>query len=130
MSETYTIHMRDETFCLTKEQIEFDSPNYFTSCFFGDFAEAQTRTIRLPRDPDIFRIILDHLSGYHVLPLADSVIPKRMNRELALRNLRVDAGFYLLDGLLSQMTDTQDVPSSIPSTNSSYVVVSGTSVSL
>ncbi|KAF8593874.1 hypothetical protein BDV93DRAFT_566034 [Ceratobasidium sp. AG-I] len=124
MSETYTINMRNEDFSLTRDQIEFDSPNYFTSCFLGGFVESQTRTLRLSRDPDLFKIILDYLSGYQVLPLDDSVIPNRMNRESALRNLLADAQFYLLSGLVAQITSMQ--ATSPPSTNvpSTYVMIS------
>lgn len=108
MSETYTIHVRDEVFHLTKDQVEFNSPNYFTSCFFGDSVESQTRTLRLFRDPDLFKIVIDYLSGYQVLPLHGSVIPKRMSLELAVRNLRVDADYYLLDGLVDQIVEYQE----------------------
>ncbi|KAF8593764.1 hypothetical protein BDV93DRAFT_516313, partial [Ceratobasidium sp. AG-I] len=58
-------------------------------------------------------IVLDYLSGYHVLPLVESVIPKRMDRELALRNLRVDADFYLLNGLVTQLAGTRVAPPGI-----------------
>ncbi|KAG9124428.1 hypothetical protein FRC07_011670 [Ceratobasidium sp. 392] len=103
MPETYTIVMRGENFLLTRDQIEFDSPNYFTSCFLSEFTEAQTRNLTLSRDPDLFRIMIDHLSGYDVLPLHDSVIPKRMNSDAALRNLLADAQFYQLDSLIDQI---------------------------
>ncbi|KAG8687847.1 hypothetical protein FRC09_013250, partial [Ceratobasidium sp. 395] len=76
--------MRGETFVLTRDQIEFDSPNFFTSCFLGEFTESRTRTLTLSRDPELFRIILDHLSGYEVLPLHQSVIPNRMSPDLVL----------------------------------------------
>ncbi|KAG8783846.1 hypothetical protein FRC12_019293 [Ceratobasidium sp. 428] len=98
--------MRGETFVLTRDQIEFDSPNYFSTCFLGEFAESRTRTLTLSRDPELFGIILDHLSGYEVLPLHSSAIPKRMSQELALHNLLVDARFYLLDGLSQRISST------------------------
>ena len=129
MSKTCTIHMRGEVFLLTIDQIVFDSPNYFTSCFLGDFAESETRNLQLSRDPDLFKIVLDYLSGYQVLPLDDSVIPRRMNRESALRNLRADAEFYSLDGLVAQIPNTQETPSLRNSLPSDYVVLSGSDVS-
>ncbi|KAG9124429.1 hypothetical protein FRC07_011671 [Ceratobasidium sp. 392] len=103
MPEAYTVVMRGQDFLLTRDQIEFDSPNYFTSCFLGEFTEAQTRTLTLSRDPDLFKIVIDHLSGYDVLPLHDSVIPQRMNSDAALRNLLADAQFYQLDGLMDRI---------------------------
>ncbi|KAG8783844.1 hypothetical protein FRC12_019291 [Ceratobasidium sp. 428] len=103
MPNTYKIIMRGETFLLTRDQIEFDSPNYFTSCFLGEFSEAKTRTLTLSRDPELFKIILDYLSGYDVLPLHESAIPERMGLDVALRNVFADAQFYQLDGLVDRI---------------------------
>lgn len=100
--------MRDEVFHLTEDQIEFDSPNYFTTYFSTKSAESQTRTLRLARDPDLFRIIIDYLTGYTILPLHSPVIPRRMSPEQALRNLLVDAEFYRLEGLIGQMTSNEN----------------------
>jgi hypothetical protein len=87
MEETYTITMRGEF-------------------FLGDFTESQTRTLSLSRDPDLFRIIVDYLSSYEVLQLDESVIPKRMRPDAVLRNLLTDVKYYLLDGLVSQLSQT------------------------
>ncbi|KAG8741379.1 hypothetical protein FRC10_002944 [Ceratobasidium sp. 414] len=107
MSEIYTVIMRGETFTLNQDQVGFDSPNYFTSCFLGEFAESHTRTVTLSRDPELFRIILDYLSGYEVLPLHESAVPRRMGLDVALRNLLIDARFYLLSGLISQINASE-----------------------
>ncbi|KDN46660.1 hypothetical protein RSAG8_04040, partial [Rhizoctonia solani AG-8 WAC10335] len=98
----YTVTAQGTDFLLTKSQIEFDAPNYFTTCFLGDFEESQTLHLKISRDPVLFRIISDYLCGYTVLPLADDVIPARMSPELVLANLKADAEFYLLDGLAKQ----------------------------
>ncbi|KAL5632283.1 hypothetical protein ACGC1H_000329 [Rhizoctonia solani] len=98
----YNVTVRGKDFLLTKSQIEFDGPNYFTTCFLGDFKEAQSHHLKLSRDPDLFLIISDYLCGYKVLPLSDRVIPVRMSPELALENLKADAAFYHLDGLVEQ----------------------------
>jgi hypothetical protein len=82
-------------FSLSKTQIEFDSPNRFTDYFLGTNA----RGIELFRNPDLFMLILDYLSGYTILPISDNALP-RMSRENALRNLRVDAEYYRLKGLI------------------------------
>ncbi|KAG8715167.1 hypothetical protein FRC08_010915 [Ceratobasidium sp. 394] len=111
MSETYNIIMRGETFTLTRDQVEFDSPNYFTSCFLGEFTESRTRTLTISHDPELFKIILDYLSGYEVLPIYTSVIPSRMNLDLTLRNLLVDARFYLLDRLIRRIGSSMKSPS-------------------
>ncbi|KAG9088172.1 hypothetical protein FRC06_002194 [Ceratobasidium sp. 370] len=120
--------MRGETFTLTRDQVEFDSPNYFTACFLGEFAESRSRTLILSRDPDLFMIVLDYLSGYEVLPLHDSALPKRMDPGVARLNLLADARFYLLDGLANQINSSlQSSKSAIPSPPSSYIMITGDS---
>jgi hypothetical protein len=96
----YTVVVLGEKFVLTKSQIEYDSPNYFTACFLGDFREAQTRQIELSRDPSLFTIIVKYLCGYSILPLNEKQIPPDMSPTSALVNLRADAAFYQLDGLI------------------------------
>ncbi|KAL5632085.1 hypothetical protein ACGC1H_000193 [Rhizoctonia solani] len=95
----YTVSIQGIDFILSKSQIEFDGPNYFTTCFLGDFRESATRRVELSRDPDLFRIVLSYLCGYSVLPLNEKIIPPTMTSEAALLNLRADAEFYQLDGL-------------------------------
>ncbi|KAG8687214.1 hypothetical protein FRC08_012104 [Ceratobasidium sp. 394] len=125
MSEIYTVIMRGEKITLTRDQVDFDSPNYFTSCFLGEFTESQTRTVTLSRDPDLFRIIIDYLSGYKVLPLHESALPRRMGMDAALFNLLVDAQFYLLDGLITQIkTIEQEIVSTPSSRLPSHVILS------
>lgn len=93
----FTIVVMGKTFVLTKSQIEFDSPNYFTACFLGDFVEAQTRRVEFSRDPDLFKIIVRYLCGYSVIPLNENQIPAGMTATSALVDLRADAAFYQLD---------------------------------
>ncbi|KAG8790790.1 hypothetical protein FRC12_011015 [Ceratobasidium sp. 428] len=125
MPNTYKVIMRGETFLLTRDQIEFDSPNYFTSCFLGEFSEAKTRTLTLSRDPKLFKIILDYLSGYDVLPLHESVIPERMGLDVALRNVLADAQFYQLDGLVDQINQENQATEEVEETLASpYAMIS------
>ncbi|KAG8752283.1 hypothetical protein FRC12_012042 [Ceratobasidium sp. 428] len=126
MPDNYTVEMRGEKFLLTRDQVEFDSPNYFTSCFLGEFTEAQTRTLTLSRDPELFKIILNYLSGYDVLPLHELMIPKQMNSNAALRNLLADAQFYQLDGLVDQIDEENQAvkkAEQAPASTSTYVMV-------
>ncbi|KAG8713164.1 hypothetical protein FRC11_013065 [Ceratobasidium sp. 423] len=95
----YKVTIQGTTFLLTKSMIGFDSPNYFTACFTGDYSESHSGSVELYRDPDIFRIVISYLCGYSVLPLNDKTIPKNMTSTRALRYLRADALFYQLDGL-------------------------------
>ncbi|CAE6481271.1 unnamed protein product [Rhizoctonia solani] len=96
----YTVILQDRKFTLTQSQVEFDSPNYFSKRFLGESHGSQTRHIKLNRDPDLFKIILNHLCGYTVLPLSAKQIPENMSSATVLSNLRSDAVFYQLNGLV------------------------------
>ncbi|KAH7335796.1 hypothetical protein B0J17DRAFT_667850 [Rhizoctonia solani] len=98
--QKHTICLQGHEVTLRKSQIDFDSPNYFTACFLGDFHEAETRRIELDRDPDLFRIVISYLNGYVVLPLNERSLPGGASLRPTLLNLRADAQFYQLDGLL------------------------------
>ncbi|CAE6437762.1 unnamed protein product [Rhizoctonia solani] len=101
-SELYKLTLRDTTFTLDRSQIEFDSPNYFTSCFLGSFLESHAREIRLSRDPALFSIIVNYLSGYAILPIQP---PVGMSEQAALENLLRDALFYGLDELAAMLEE-------------------------
>ena len=95
----FTIFIRDDEFTLRKSQLEFDSPNYFTSYFFGDFSESGRTTLVLDRSPELFAIIVEYMSGYRILPLARKALPRTMDESTALANLVEDAAFYGLSKL-------------------------------
>lgn len=103
----YTVIVRDEVFTLYKTQIEFDAPNYFTALFLGDFAEgaSNTTTLTLDRNPALFSILVEYMSGYHILPLSERALPKTMNARTALRNLVEDAAFYGLSRLHAMLSE-------------------------
>lgn len=100
----YTVIVRDEEFTLRKSQIEFDAPNYFTACFLGDFAESASTTITLDRNPDLFAIIVEYMSGYRILPLAAKALPRTMDAASATANLAEDAAYYGLSRLHALLT--------------------------
>ncbi|KAF8601053.1 hypothetical protein BDV93DRAFT_524954 [Ceratobasidium sp. AG-I] len=128
-SDKFTAVVRGSSFILTRSQVEFDSPNYFTACFLGNFKESQTRILEISRDPVLFGVIFDYLCGYTVLPLDKSVIPTRMSLATALANLRVDAEFYQLDGLV-RACDNLASPRPASSHNTeTHAVISGISPS-
>ncbi|KZV82397.1 hypothetical protein EXIGLDRAFT_592112, partial [Exidia glandulosa HHB12029] len=102
--DKYTVILRGESFELYRDQIEFDAPNYFSSLFLGDFAEAQTHSVELSRNPQLFRLILEHMSGYTILPLSLDAIPPLMTLNTARENLLRDAQFYGLQGLVTILT--------------------------
>ncbi|KAB5589179.1 hypothetical protein CTheo_7377 [Ceratobasidium theobromae] len=108
---TYTLIFQDSRYTLTKSQIEFDSPNLFTTCFLGEYEEAQTRCLSLYRDPELFGIVVDYLCGYTVFRWDENTLPKRMTIPNALKNLRADAKFYGLKGLV-KACDEFEAPAS------------------
>ncbi|QRV82946.1 hypothetical protein RhiJN_25152 [Ceratobasidium sp. AG-Ba] len=94
--QKFKVTVGDKAFYLSKPQIYFDSPNYFTSCF----VDGPDDEIELSRDPVLFQLIVDYLNGYCVLPLRPDRLPPKTPPETVLANLRVDAEFYQLHGLL------------------------------
>jgi hypothetical protein len=101
-SELYTITLRDTSFQLDRSQLEFDSPNYFTACFLGSFSESAERETRLSRNPALFSLIVNYLSGCTIFPLreVDGMAP-----EGVLENLLCDALFYGLEDLVGMLQD-------------------------
>ncbi|KAF8750624.1 hypothetical protein RHS01_09043 [Rhizoctonia solani] len=84
---TYKVIIEDQVFKLTKAQIHTDSPNYFTFHLIDKSEEE----VELTRDPHLFRIIVDYLNGYCVIPLRLDRLPPTMTPDIALANLRADA---------------------------------------
>lgn len=101
-SDLYTIILRDTSFHLDRSQLEFDSPNYFTACFLGSFSESDGREIRLSRDPALFSLIVNYLSGYTIFPLREV---NGMAPEGVLENLLADALFYGLEDLVEMLEE-------------------------
>lgn len=100
----YTVILRDEEFTLRKGQLEFDAPNYFTALFLGDFAESSTTSVTLDRNPDLFALIVEYMSGYHILPISTRALPRTMDERSAMLNLIEDAAFYGLSRLHALLT--------------------------
>ncbi|KAI0691729.1 hypothetical protein C8Q76DRAFT_634554 [Earliella scabrosa] len=105
MPDIYTIIVRGEEFQLSQSQIFFDSPNYFTNCFSSAFAEAQERVLRLDRNPALFALIVEYLSGYPILPLVPDSLPPGMGMSMARRCLLADAEYFELKELRRQLVE-------------------------
>ncbi|ORY75382.1 hypothetical protein BCR35DRAFT_256224, partial [Leucosporidium creatinivorum] len=102
--ERFTIITRGNSFHLSRAQVEYDSPNYFSAAFLQhDFAEARSKVLYTDRNPQLFALIVEHLSGYKILPLAEKALPQTMNAELAHANLLADAEYFQLDQLGDQV---------------------------
>ncbi|KAG8736577.1 hypothetical protein FRC10_009150 [Ceratobasidium sp. 414] len=98
MASEHKVVIQGETFLLSRDQIEFDSPNFFTEYFLDDTC-AHKHSIKLSRNPHLFALIVEYLSGYAILPISGTALAAQMDQENALKNLRVDAEFYNLQGL-------------------------------
>ncbi|GAA6029498.1 hypothetical protein JCM8097_003709 [Rhodosporidiobolus ruineniae] len=77
---------------LTWEQLTSDSPNLFTRLV----EEHNRRGLFVRTDPTLFQFIVQHLSGYSILPLPPL---SHMSASNALRNLYSDAVTFELSGL-------------------------------
>ncbi|PIL26305.1 hypothetical protein GSI_12061 [Ganoderma sinense ZZ0214-1] len=98
-NNAYTILVRGEQFQLSRNQIDFDSPNFFSTCFSSGFTESAKRTVTLDRNPALFALIVEYLSGYPILPLSAQAAPPLMSLAMARRCLLADAQFYGLQKL-------------------------------
>ncbi|GAA6013106.1 hypothetical protein JCM11491_005184 [Sporobolomyces phaffii] len=109
--EVYTVWARETPFRLTRSQIEFDSPNYFTSAFLsGQFAESASREIRTDKHPQLFALVVEHVSGYTILPLQPSALPSCMSVKAAHENLSRDAKYFGLDQLVALLDSVRAAP--------------------
>ena len=101
-----TVVLRDQTFHLSEQQVAFDGPNYFTRTLerMSDLPVQQRKTF-LDRNPQLFSVILEYLTGYVILPLGSSAAPPSMTPEVALQNLLEDAKFYQLKGLERRISE-------------------------
>lgn len=102
----YTITVENEKFILVADHFNSDAPNYFTSYFFGDFAEGGCQEMILHRNPILFRAVREHLMGYEIGLLTGDWYPSHWSRDTALKNLLVDADFYGLERLIGLVKDT------------------------
>ncbi|CAE6454195.1 unnamed protein product [Rhizoctonia solani] len=112
MSTEYTVLFANQvfanqTFKLSRAQIEFDSPNFFTS-YFDQFDQHPPRELELSRDPYLFTIILRYLNGYQILPLHPALVPPYCTLGTTLADLRADARFYHLDGLTDLLSSHEN----------------------
>lgn len=98
--EHYTVITRGVTFNLSADQV---GRSVYLMDAFGQLAESESMTIHLNRHPKLFQIIVDHSSGYDVLPLQQAALPESWTLEMGWRNLRRDAVYLGLHGLVSDM---------------------------
>ncbi|KAG8688001.1 hypothetical protein FRC11_006230 [Ceratobasidium sp. 423] len=124
MAAEYSVIVSDKYFKLSKSQIEYDSPNFFTSHFLNRSDQHTPRAMELSRDPYLFTIVLRYLNGYQVLPLHPTLVPPHCTPETALADLRADAHFYQLNGL-SNLLSSQKNPENQDESAIRYAEITG-----
>ncbi|ORY54001.1 hypothetical protein BCR35DRAFT_284794 [Leucosporidium creatinivorum] len=112
--EQYTVITRGVKFKLSRSQIEYDSPNYFTAAFLDhDFAESRSKVVYLDRHPHLFAFIVEHLSGYEIMPFPTGALPACMTLDSARINLLRDAEYFGLEKLQSILRSPFEGPGGI-----------------
>jgi hypothetical protein len=92
-------------FVLSQDQLKVDGPNYFSDAIAAHDSRFRSPQVKVSRNPELFKLVVDFLNGYAVLP-KDAPLPKGMpNRKAALKNLIAEAKFYRLNSLESIVTD-------------------------
>ncbi|KAG8688002.1 hypothetical protein FRC11_006231 [Ceratobasidium sp. 423] len=124
-TDTYTVIVRDRFFKLTRAQMERDAPNYFTSHFLDSSGACVTRILEISRDPTLFELVLKYLNGYQILPIHPTLIPSFCTAETALGDLRADAEFYQLEGLVSLCKSKETPKSTVRFTSSQVMAITG-----
>jgi hypothetical protein len=101
--KTYQVYVQGKAFTLYEEQIRYDAPNAITEHFDQPHPwdpKQSAPPMQLARDPILFGIIVQYLSGYEVLPLSENGLPPGMTIETAMKNLIKDADALRLRNLV------------------------------
>ncbi|KAG9112799.1 hypothetical protein FRC07_007863 [Ceratobasidium sp. 392] len=86
-------------FVLTQDQFKVDGPNYFTDAVAAYTGRFRGPQVKVSRNPELFKLVVDFLNGYAVMP-KDAPLPQGIpSRKVALRNLIAEAKFYRLNSL-------------------------------
>jgi hypothetical protein len=91
------VNARGRQFHLSVTQIKYDAPNAFTH--YLDKAGDAPAPLNIDRDPELFALIVQYLSGYDILPLSATALPRTLSMEAAKRALVRDAELLQLSGL-------------------------------
>ncbi|QRV82894.1 hypothetical protein RhiJN_10910 [Ceratobasidium sp. AG-Ba] len=107
--EHFTVIVSGVSFLLSQAQIQRDAPNYFTS-YFLDMNEFPGRKLEISRDPEVFKIVLRYLNGYHVVPLDHGLIAPSSTTTRTLADLEADAEFFQLSKLVQMCRSERTAP--------------------
>ncbi|KAM5537258.1 hypothetical protein V8D89_008988 [Ganoderma adspersum] len=93
-----------EPFQLSHNQIDFDAPNFFSTCFSSGFTESTKCTLTLDCNPALFALIIEYLSRYPILSLSAEATPPLMSLTMAHHCLLTNVQFYGLQKLSALLT--------------------------
>lgn len=100
MALALLINMRGVKFCLTWAQVEAEPGNKFEEMASEFHLRGERPVVDLSRRPDIFQLVVDHLSGIAVFPIARSMGENLdLPRDVLIRYLIDDATVYRLPKL-------------------------------
>ncbi|KAG9124431.1 hypothetical protein FRC07_011673 [Ceratobasidium sp. 392] len=86
-------------FVLTQDQFKVDGPNYFTDAVAAHTGHFRGPQVKVSRNPELFKLVVDFLNGYDVMPQGAPLPAGIASRKVALRNLIAEAKFYRLSSL-------------------------------
>lgn len=100
-AQLITVDVRNESFPLPFEQLQSDQPSLFTILIADPSSNTSlalsSTHLQFPRDPSLFPLIANHLSGYQILPL--NAFHFATSEHTTLVNLLADAEYYQLPKL-------------------------------
>ncbi|QRV98556.1 The BTB (BR-C, ttk and bab)/POZ (Pox virus and Zinc finger) domain [Ceratobasidium sp. AG-Ba] len=99
MPTKLTVIVSGTKFVLTQDQYKIDGPNYFTDAVAAHTGRFRGPRVKVSRNPEMFKVVLDYLNGYTILPKDGSLPNGITNRKIALKNLIAEAKFYRLNSL-------------------------------
>ncbi|ORY78416.1 hypothetical protein BCR35DRAFT_352917 [Leucosporidium creatinivorum] len=97
---TRKVIVRGVPFHLSPAQLEADSPNIWTE---NARQSGFWYPLHVDRDPRLFEVVLNHLSGYDIFPLSERGF--KTDQLSVTRNLEKDAEFYQLDRLRARVKE-------------------------
>lgn len=106
-SDKYVVIVSGQRFTFTRDQLESEPDNYFTTYFLGDFNEATNsiNELELETEPLLFELIQAHLRGYTIFPIQEGCIPKYMSKMGMLKSLRKEADYFGLASLVGSIDE-------------------------
>ncbi|QRV97061.1 hypothetical protein RhiJN_25080 [Ceratobasidium sp. AG-Ba] len=105
----FTVLVSEKLFKITRKQIHFDAPNYFTKRVLTNPPTVGSRIMELSRDAEMFQFILDYPSGYSAIS-TDRLVISCLPASRSIQDLLVDATFYELDKLKAICTRLLEHP--------------------